>query len=356
MVKINDNLSSINTPSFDKETSNNLIQTSLTKEKSSTSILNNSLRLELENAGLQIYAERLSQCDKSFYYLQCDACQTKIMSKFYCGLSICPICQYKRSLKFVRDYEPYIKTFENPRLMTLTLKNVKFITPDDFKRFSKYFLALKRKLKSWNLKLNKGVRVLEVTEKGKGYHIHYHLLYDGSYIPQDFLSKAWGRITGGSFIVDIRVVRHIHQGLTYLAKYINKVPDMSAAKTVNFLIASKNVRVVQTFGTRFKVSRPNFKMICPVCGFDQFCFCTYLMDSDKVFTEGPQFILSNPPPMKQKELLSYFDNQMDKIIPYLNHGPGNAENIENILGKQDLNFMLKMGYIYEPYSGEYKKV
>ncbi len=340
MIKIKDKLCSLNTPSLDY-TSNNPTQTSLITA--------------LNNKHLYDYAERLSNCSVSYYYLQCDACSTKIMRKFYCGLPICPICQEKKSKGFLKAYEPYVKTFKHPKFMTLTLKNIKNISPDDFKRFSKHFLALKKHLKSWGFKFDKGIRVLEVTEKGKGYHLHYHLLYDGSYIPQRFLSGVWGRITGGSFIVDIRVARSIQLGFNYLSKYVNKVPSMGVSETVDYFIASKNVRVVQTFGTRFKISKAKFKLICPVCGFEQFCFCNYVLETEKLYTGELKFILSNPPPMKQKELLSYFDNLMDDLRVVLTQDH-NAQAVEDKIGMKSVEFLLRMGYIYQPRYNEYKKL
>lgn len=111
-----------------------------------------------------------------------------------------------------------------------------------------------RRTSLWKRRVKAGVACLEVkrSERSDAWHVHYHLLLQGSYIPQDQLSATWHEITGDSRIVDIRLASDRRKVAQYICKYVSKPLDTSFAlddKHLDEAIRSlKGVRLVDTFG------------------------------------------------------------------------------------------------------------
>lgn len=86
---------------------------------------------------------------------------------------LCPQCSGIIQLARADEIEVYAGLLEDPAMVTLTVRN-----DDDLA----HVLGLVSK--TWTvardrLKLKRYVRVLEVTQRGKGWHPHYHVLVDG---------------------------------------------------------------------------------------------------------------------------------------------------------------------------------
>lgn len=111
-----------------------------------------------------------------------------------------------------------------------------------------------------------GLQTIEVVNKRRGWHVHLHVILDSDYLPQAKLSKDWGEITGGSFIVDIREAGTVAEGLKYCLKYLSKAPVLSGHEE-EYREAVEGLRLVQPFGSLYGdlvVSLPN--VMCRECG------------------------------------------------------------------------------------------
>ena len=51
-----------------------------------------------------------------------------------------------------------------------------------------------------------GLYAVEAVNKGRGWHVHLHVLVEGGYVSQRLLAADWQELTGDSCIVDIREV------------------------------------------------------------------------------------------------------------------------------------------------------
>jgi hypothetical protein len=110
-------------------------------------------------------------------------------------------------------------------MVTFTLKHSDAPLSEQIDRMYKCFKLL-RKTDLWRDAKPRGYCVLEIcrSEDGLSWHPHLHLLANTPYILDDALSQEWYRITGDSWIIDIRRVnskaRDRHRD--YLCGYLTK--------------------------------------------------------------------------------------------------------------------------------------
>jgi hypothetical protein len=101
-------------------------------------------------------------------------------------------------------------------------------------------------------------------------NLHTHALVWAPYISQKRLSESWHKITGDSYIVDVRSVRSIKQAVWYVLKYMSKPPALeSYAELANFAESAKGSRRIKTSGEFYrslqKEKNTDVKRCCPGC-------------------------------------------------------------------------------------------
>jgi len=181
-----------------------------------------------------------------------------------CGDRTCPACRKKWYGHHFKMLVDLVSGWPSLRFMTLTLKNV----PDS--DFSKYHIKFLRKcfarLRARFPKVfSGGFYVVQDTNSGNGHHPHLHVLYDGLFIAQKDLKKAWSEITGGSFIVDIRAVPDPKGAVHYLLKDFLQAPRIRPEDRDTFNEVFKGSRMVQGFG-RYSKTKFRVPYKCPKCG------------------------------------------------------------------------------------------
>lgn len=171
--------------------------------------------------------------------------QVRLHSADFCKQHlICPLCAIRRGSKMIGAYLP---RFEHimasaptliPAFLTLTIRNGQSLA-ESFDRlraslnvlFDRRRCARKGKRGATEFAKIAGlVGTIEVTNKGKGWHPHAHMvvLLD-AYIDRDKLAAEWKQITGGSFIIDIRAVDRANpvDAFAEVFKYALKFSDMT---------------------------------------------------------------------------------------------------------------------------------
>ena len=135
---------------------------------------------------------------------------------------LCPFCSAIRASKQATAYHEKMVHIlkENPNLkpvfVTLTVKNGDDLK-ERFNHLKDSFTTLQTARRKW-LKRGNGhnefckahgiVYAYEITNNGKGWHPHLHMiLLVDDWIDKDKLSAEWYAITGDSFIVDVRRVK-----------------------------------------------------------------------------------------------------------------------------------------------------
>lgn len=138
------------------------------------------------------------------------------------------------------------------RFITLTLKHSKTPLPQQIKRLFKSFTKL-RKSAIYAGQVG-GTAVLEVkTGKDRKWHPHLHVITEGGWIAKQDLSAAWLKITGDSYVTDIRAISNCEDVAYELTKYITKSTDMSVWRSpdraIEWVIAMRGTRCCATYGT-----------------------------------------------------------------------------------------------------------
>ena len=142
--------------------------------------------------------------------------------------------------------------------MTLTWKNIDKVDVDTFKNYRNDFTKKFLRCKELKNKIFGGLYAFDYTinEKTKYYNFHLHCLcFLNEYIPQKILSELWLRITGNSYIVDIRKINDIKNGIAEVMKYIqsNKLLLVSDDyKRQKLIDCVSEIRRFSKFGKLYK--------------------------------------------------------------------------------------------------------
>lgn len=109
------------------------------------------------------------------------------------------------------------------RMITLSLRSTDLGLRDQLSRLTLCFRRLRQRV-LWRDRVKGGLAGIEVTfnQETRRWHPHLHAIVHGLFIGQADLSRAWQDVTGDSFIVDIRMVRHVDKVAGYVAKYATK--------------------------------------------------------------------------------------------------------------------------------------
>jgi len=178
----------------------------------------------------------------------------------------CPLCAIRRGSKQLSSYLTRYKviTAEKPALkpymITLTVKN----GSDLLERYSHLVNSLKKVTRgrsralsgSRNVtefsKVQGAVGTYEFTNKKNGWHPHVHIIALCEEMPnQKTLSSEWLKITGDSFIVDVRPIGNPEEpikGFAEVFKYALKFSDLTLDQQVFAAMALQGKRLLFSLG------------------------------------------------------------------------------------------------------------
>lgn len=190
--------------------------------------------------------------------------ETRLVSAHFCKKHLlCPMCARRRAAKLIGTYMVrYMAVIEeNPGLkpffITKTVKN----HPSLEKSFnhikeSERVFSKRRHRKNANTqstKIHSGITSYEVTQNSetKDWHPHSHCIALCTDAPDQWeLSAEWNRITGDSYIVDVRPVdeKDLIAGFLELFKYVTKFHELDAPTTWELSQTLKGKRLISPFG------------------------------------------------------------------------------------------------------------
>lgn len=172
------------------------------------------------------------------------------LSPRLCRERLCPICQAARARKLRKRLRAAIHRMHRPKLLTLTLAESQPDIRTGQQAITKAFAKLRTR-KWWKAACRSGLWVLEYKRRWPdgGWHVHIHAVLDCTYIPQALISETWKKITGTSYIVDIRVAspQHANYLTAYLTKNAVQLPP--AERMTDHVRNLRSIRLFQGWGS-----------------------------------------------------------------------------------------------------------
>lgn len=167
----------------------------------------------------------------------------------------CQTCALRRRASLVAAVEKRIaEAADRCRFVTLTLRCQQVPLIDQLARLTASFRRLRQR-KWWMSKVTGGAVFIELKlgENSGAWHVHAHCIVEGEFIDQVQLAQEWHRVTGDSFIVDVRAIAENAKIASYVAKYATKPLHQNVIRSPKHLdeciIAVKGKRLLDTFGT-----------------------------------------------------------------------------------------------------------
>ena len=203
--------------------------------------------------------------DHRFKTLVCAGCLHTERILLNCGDRTCPYCRRKWFGYHYKNLVKIVSGWQNTISLTLTVKNIPDVEfcAQSVKQIRNQFTRLRA---FFSPALKSGFYVVQATNRGKGWHLHIHALFDSVFVSQKELSEKWKSITG-SYIVYVRRVPRsgIRKAVGYLLSDFQGAPRIRPFDNFAYNQAFKSSRLVQGFGAFLKQFREKF-FRCPVCG------------------------------------------------------------------------------------------
>ncbi len=274
-----------------------------------------------EDRGYIRQADNLRECGKKWIYYECVNCGSPGRAKSHCGMRVCRKCadrikgkllaKYKKGIAGLSDYRK-----SRLRLVTLTLRNVPELQGPDFNVISliKHAFYKLRWRPSLRDKIYGGIYGVEATNKGKGWHVHLHVLISCEFIEDackemkeaknrieekiierekcshcknKCLRRLWQEETN-STVVDIRKANT--DAIIEIIGYIAKPSSTKKAELlVDWWEVMRNRPFVKTFGCFRKMDEIKVRLTCPWCGGQKF----------KVYYGGSIFLRDSRPDVER---------------------------------------------------------
>jgi len=198
-----------------------------------------------------------------FKTLHCSHCGHGLKVKLSCGDRTCPECRKKWFGHHYKTLVDCVATWKSPYFLTLTIRNIPDYSWGTYcvKDLRAAFGKLRRRFK----RIGGGFYVVQATNYGRGWHLHLHVLFDGSFILKDEISRAWRIFSDGSYIVDIKQVQSPKKAVKYLLSDFLQAPRIRPEDRPAFNDVFRGSRLVQPFG-EYRKMKFKVKYMCPECG------------------------------------------------------------------------------------------
>lgn len=200
--------------------------------------------------------ESLDRCGKEQIFKTCKGCGAWETFDWKCNIKFCPLCNWRIARKRAEVLRLWTLRIKQPKHLILTMKNFPALSRAKIRGFGRAFAKLRRN-KVWK-EVKGGCVSTEVTNEGRGWHLHAHILLDARWMDMEALSIQWGALVGQEFgIVKIKDCR----GKDYLGevtKYVVKPAQLvswPAEEIAQFIGAVRGVRFFAAFGSLFALQK-----------------------------------------------------------------------------------------------------
>lgn len=170
-----------------------------------------------------------------------------------CRLRWCPLCSRAKARLISRSVADWLKSFRNPKILTLTLRHSDESLATQITRLYACFQVLRRRgLLNRSCKGGVWFFQVKISEKTGQWHPHLHCLLESSFLPHKLLKAAWHEITGDSDVVDIRAIHDPAKVADYVARYAARpaqLASLAQAQKLEVYDALKGRRLAGKWGS-----------------------------------------------------------------------------------------------------------
>lgn len=266
---------------------------------------------KLSSVGLDQFGRKLRECHTFWSVRRCSGCFEAVRFWNRCDLFWCPQCAPRLAKMRLDGLMQFVESLKQVKHLVLTFRNVSVLSKDYLRSAVKSLQKFRRR--SVFKPVRGGLWAMEITNEGRGWHVHFHLVIDSPWLAQKELVEAWKSSTpDGSFIVHISDANRgsLKKNLPrYVTKYAGKgfrPHSWSADELGQFVTSIQGVRTFGVFGVllgrRKEVSdwlktirRERSRCQCGCTDFRYFSELEWWMETE----------LALPPP---KRRLPEFDN------------------------------------------------
>ena len=240
-------------------------------------VFKESILAKLRGIGKPDLAGKMAECHTIESLKRCTGCRR--VSRFFnrCELFFCPVCAPRLARERKQSVEWWTKQVKQPKHLVLTVRNTLDLTKP-YVQFLKSQLAKLRRSKALS-SVKGGFYSMEVTNEGRGWHVHFHLLIDTPWLCMPDVSETWGKLVGQDFAIckikDCRGASYLQEVTKYAVKG-SELAGWNGLTISEFITAFAGVRFFGVFGTLYGKrsewrewikSIQEIKPLCP-CGCD----------------------------------------------------------------------------------------
>lgn len=233
----------------------------------------------------------LDDCDQEIF-LRCSECEGRSRGYTRCKKRWCPICARSIAAERVAKYERAVEKLNWPLHVTFTIANTPTINSSDLRQLLHSFRKLRQR-RLWKLCVRGGWVSLEITNRGRGWHPHLHVLADCEWLSLSTcpptkrdtrerkkwkceqaareLGDTWAEIVGQR-TASVAIRRRSGGNIAKeVFKYSVKPGDLLKCKSraADLIRAMARCRLFRGFGKCYKLKldeREKRKCTCELCG------------------------------------------------------------------------------------------
>lgn len=200
--------------------------------------------------------EHLAGCGQQQIFKTCTSCGDWSGFWSHCNLKFCPVCNWRIARRRAELLKLWTVQVKQPKHVVLTMKNYPVLTKREIRLFQSAFGKLRRS--AFFRQVDGGCVSIEITNEGRGWHIHGHVLCNVRFLPVEELAIRWGKLVGQAFgvvyVKDCRGTQYLHEVTKYCVKPAQMLswPDEQIAQ---FIYTVSRCRLFTTFGPLFKLRR-----------------------------------------------------------------------------------------------------
>jgi hypothetical protein len=219
------------------------------------------------------------RCGREFLFRHCYQCRAVERQPYHCNLKWCPVCNWRITKQRREFLSRAAFELKQPKHVVLTMRNFPTL---DRRKVREFTVALARLRRAKVFRdVQGGTYSIEITNEGRGWHLHAHLLVEARWVDAGALAIKWGKLLGQEFgIVKVKDARGVDY-LVEVTKYVCKGSDLatwSGHEIFDFVAALRGVRCFGVFGRLFHMRKllspdrdqPRVGPDCGECGGGNF--------------------------------------------------------------------------------------